>query len=201
MSLLYAKGILQNDKTDKNALWLPLNILTMTGKSCGKRYMSSICLRTVISRMIPKWASAASCWHVSEMRVPLPHTWGKESRTLKVHLPPKWFHKSSMWPWHFLSFCTKARVDTHISVLISWSASNTWILLLILEQSSGKAVAQTTVHISSFSLTEDLSVSCNTYFQQMYLSEHYLYLANRSRKIYRLQISYYHVKSHPPTHS
>lgn len=201
MSLLYAKGILQNDKTDKNALWLPLNILSLWQEKAVEK---DICLVSAWGLLLADWSpneSAASCWHVSEMRVPLPHTWGKESRTLKVHLPPKWFHKSSMWPWHFLSFCTKARVDTHISVLISWSASNTWILLLTLEQSSGKAVAQTTVHISSFSLTEDLSVSCNTYFQQMYLSEHYLYLANRSRKIYRLQISYYHVKSHPPTHS
>lgn len=162
MSLLYAKKILQNDKTCKRHSDSHSTVSHYDREKLQKKKksMSSICLSTVLSRVNPKPAPAASCWHVSEMWVPLPHTWNKESPFESTRAPKCAFTNFPMWPWYFLSFWTNARV-THLIQFLFLDLLKT--LGFCYSHYNSLLVRHKLLFIH---LSEDLRVSCTTSFQQ-----------------------------------
>lgn len=160
MSLLYAKKILQNDKTCKRHSDSHSTVSHYDREKLQKKSMSSICLSTVLSRVNPKPAPAASCWHVSEMWVPLPHTWNKEFPFECTHAPKCAFTNFPMCPWYFLSFLTNARV-THLIQFLFLDLLKT--LGFCYSHYYSLLVRHKLLFIH---LSEDLRVSCTTSFQQ-----------------------------------
>lgn len=69
--------------TDGKCIVTSLNSLSLPKAEAMEKDLPITCLSTVISRVIYKPASAELWWTVSEMRVPLRHTWGKKSTSLK----------------------------------------------------------------------------------------------------------------------